>query len=89
MNLPCTHRTLSRASATSGHRLLSLAGRGLAVTTLAALTACSSMSPSARDTVIGATTGAVAGGVLTGTTTGAAVGAAVGGMIGNHVSKRR
>lgn len=86
---PSTQPVPTAAQGSNRHPLLRLAALGLGSAALAALTACSSMSPSARDTAIGATTGAAVGGVLTGTTTGAAVGAAVGGMIGNEVSKRR
>ena len=66
-----------------------LAVLGSAAAMSMSLMACSNMSPSARDTAIGATAGAVVGGVVTGTTTGAAVGAAVGGVIGNEVNKRK
>ncbi|MBP6900604.1 MAG: glycine zipper 2TM domain-containing protein [Burkholderiaceae bacterium] len=81
--------TLPHPAAVHRHPLLRLATLGLAGGALAVLTACSNMSPSARDTVIGATAGAVVGGALTGTTTGAAVGAAAGGVIGNEVSKKK
>ena len=70
--------TFSRLATVAGAAALSLS-----------MMACSSMSPSARDTAIGATAGAVVGGAVTGTTTGAAVGAAVGGVIGNEINKRK
>lgn len=70
-------------------RLARLSVLGATAALSMSLMACSSMSPSARDTAIGATAGAVVGGAVTGTTTGAAVGAAVGGVIGNEVNKRK
>lgn len=76
----------SQARLTRVARLSMLGGAGILSLTLMA---CSSMSPAARDTAIGATAGAVVGGAVTGTTTGAAVGAAVGGVIGNEVNKRK
>lgn len=66
-----------------------LAVLGSAAALSMSLMACSHMSPSARDTAIGATAGAVVGGAVTGTTTGAAVGAAVGGVIGNEINRRK
>lgn len=66
-----------------------LAVLGSAAALSMSLMACSNMSPSARDTAIGATAGAVVGGAVTGSTAGAAVGAAVGGVIGNEVNKRK
>lgn len=70
-------------------RIARLSMLGAAAALSMSLMACANMSPSARDTAIGATAGAVVGGVVTGSTTGAAVGAAVGSVIGNEVHKRK
>ena len=63
----------------------------LAVVALAlGLSACSSWSPEARGTAIGATAGGVVGNVVTGGgTLGTIGGAAAGGVIGHEVGKQQ
>lgn len=68
--------------------------RGLAVSTVLALTlglgACAGMSKQDQNTAIGAGAGAVGGAVLTGgSTLGTLGGAAIGGLIGNQVDTKK